>query len=290
MPLAYRLLPKVFWLSEIFTPKKANDFIVKMFLTPMKFKIPQAEITFKLTAEHDSFIFQNEELLTYRWGNPEGKIIFFMHGWSGRATQFRYFIEPLVQLGYQVLAIEGPGHTHSSKKKTNVLEFAECLSAFLKGKEVYAAIGHSLGGIALLYAMAHFQFKPKKLITIATPTIANEVIDIYREKIGASKKAYRAIDDYVINKTGNPFLYYSGLEIAKRLSPSQYPTCHLIVHDENDKEAPINHALELNKVIPISELYTSQNLGHVRILKDKTVVKRVLNFIDLNTEEVVKNK
>jgi len=280
IPFFFRILPKVFPIFELLLPKKADEFIVKMFFTPLNFKVPKEETTFKLTANLDSILFNDEELMTYQWGDPNGKVVFFMHGWAGRGTQFRKFIAPLAEQGFNVIAIEGPGHSHSKKKMTNVLEFAECLSAFLKDKEVYACVGHSLGGIALLYAVAHFELKTKKLITIATPTIAEDIINVYRAKIGATKRAYKAIYEYVQDKKKKSFAYYSGAEIAKRINPQELKF-HLIIHDENDREAPVSNAYEIHKTLEYSEIFTTQNLGHVRILKDEAVIKKVVNYINL---------
>ena len=61
-------------------PKKADEFIVKMFLTPLNFKIPEAETTFKIQANLGSYKFKGEELMTFQWGNPNGKTVFFIHG------------------------------------------------------------------------------------------------------------------------------------------------------------------------------------------------------------------
>jgi pimeloyl-ACP methyl ester carboxylesterase len=279
-PFFFRVLPKVFPIYELLMPKKADEFIVKMFLTPLNFKIPEAETTFKIQANLGSYKFKGEELMTFQWGNPNGKTVFFIHGWAGRATQYRKFIAPLAEQGYNVIGIEGPGHRHAQKKMSNVLEFAECISSFLKDKEVFASIGHSLGGIALLLATAEFNYKTEKLITISTPTIADDVIDIFRAKIGASKRAPKAIDDFVRQRTGKPFDYYSGAEIAKRIDPKQLKN-HLIIHDENDREAPVSHAYEIHRTLEYSEIFTTQNLGHVRILKDDKVVTKTVNFINL---------
>ncbi len=279
IPLKAKILVPIFPLYELVAPKSANQFIVDMFLTPLSFPIPEEEVSFKLKADIDSFPFQGEELMTYSWGNPSHKTVFMMHGWAGRATQFRFIIDALVNSNLHVIAMEGPGHNPKSSKKTNVVEFATALSAFLKDKEIFAAVGHSLGALALLYAIENFNLKPQKLVTTSAPTIAKDVIDIYRKKINATKKAHKAIDRFVMNKMNKPFAYFSGIEIAKRLQEKAIRK-HLIIHDKNDREAPIYHARELHKVLPHAELFETQTLGHVRLLKDAVVIKRVVNFLN----------
>lgn len=273
-----KLLVSLFPLYELFAPKKSAQFMVDMFLTPLTYPIPEEEVSFKLKAELDSFSFMGEELMTYSWGEPSNPTIFIMHGWAGRATQFRLIANELVKEGFHVLAMEGPGHNPKSQRKTNVVEFATALSGFLKGKDIYGAVGHSLGGLALLYALENFEVKFSKLVTIASPTIAKDVIDIYRKKINASRRAHKAINKFVLARMNKPFAYFSGVEIAKRLGDKAVRK-HLIVHDKNDREAPIHHARELHKALPHAELFETQTLGHVRILKDALVIKRVVSFL-----------
>jgi alpha-beta hydrolase superfamily lysophospholipase len=67
------------------------------------------------------------KIQTYRWGDSTKPYVLMMHGWAGRATQFRKFIPELVAAGYQVVGFDGPAHGKSSGKRTTILEFETAL-------------------------------------------------------------------------------------------------------------------------------------------------------------------
>ncbi|HEX5771250.1 MAG TPA: alpha/beta hydrolase, partial [Nocardioidaceae bacterium] len=45
------------------------------------------------------------------WG--DGPVVYLVHGWGGRASQFAAFVEPLVAAGHTVVAFDGLSHGDS---------------------------------------------------------------------------------------------------------------------------------------------------------------------------------
>jgi esterase/lipase len=254
---------------------------IQLFLTPFKFKTPALEKQLIDKAKCSEFTYGGEDLKTFSWGPVNGKLILLMHGWSGRASQFVSFVEPLVSRGFHVVAFDAPAHGKSDKKTTNIIQFSESIEQFLQGRKIHAVVGHSLGSIAILLMISRGFVKPNKVVNIASPTISQDVIDIFRSKVGISKKIHDTINEYTMNLTSKPFSYYSGVEIAERIGKNTIKS-QLIVHDINDKEAPINHAHELYKRFPNAELFETNNLGHVRILRNNKVISKIADFINSN--------
>ncbi|MGD8875367.1 MAG: alpha/beta fold hydrolase, partial [Gammaproteobacteria bacterium] len=90
----------------------------------------------------------------YRWG--AGPVVLFVHGWSGRGSQAAAFVEPLLRAGFQVLAIDAPGHGETPGDSTNILECAAVLRAVEQVcGPLHGAITHSFGGMVLAYALQH---------------------------------------------------------------------------------------------------------------------------------------
>ena len=58
------------------------------------------------------------------------------------------------------------------------------------------------------------------------------------------------------------------------------PGTGLIIHDENDQDVPIVNAEELAQHWPQAELVKTNGLGHRRILRDPSVIKKMLAFIE----------
>jgi hypothetical protein len=53
----------------------------------------------------------------------------------------------------------------------------------------------------------------------------------------------------------------------------------MLVHDEDDKEVVLEHALRLKSIHPQARLLVTKGLGHTRILKDEVVIEGCVTFI-----------
>jgi pimeloyl-ACP methyl ester carboxylesterase len=199
-----------------------------------------------------------------------------VHGWAGRATQFRRFVKPFLKEGYQVVGFDGPAHGKSTGKSTNLNEFLTVIQALNEQfKNIDGIIAHSFGGVASIYAIAE-RLPVQNLVTIASPTIADEIINTYLKALGGSAKTGQAFKEYIVNKYGRPFEEYSSLAFIKRV-PTDFNL--LLVHDENDQEVSMDHPNELIKIFPRAQLYKTSGLGHTRILRDNEVIREVVTFI-----------
>ena len=83
-----------------------------------------------------------------------------------------------------------------------------------------------------------------------------------------------AIDNYVYQRTGNHFDYYSAQINAREIS--HIPL--FLFHDKDDQEAGIDHAEALNKAHGNCQLIVTTGLGHNRILKDKNVIEKIADY------------
>ena len=75
-------------------------------------------------------------------------------------------------------------------------------------------------------------------------------------------------------KFGDDIDNYSASIAAQKV---EVPT--LVIHDSDDKEVPVNCAYNIRTKLKKGELLITNGLGHTRILKDATVVNRILDFI-----------
>lgn len=273
-PLPLRLirwfLPK---LERVF-PKLAHRIFVTLFFTPFRYKPPQKEKEWVDKAEKIFVMVNNKKIVVYSWGS--GPVVLVVHGWAGRAAQFRKFIPHLMNAGYRVVGFDGPAHGYSEGRQTNVIEFETVFKEVcLKTGTPVAVIAHSFGGVAALYAIKN-GLPITKLINIASPTIGDDIIKTYLKTIHASHATGEAFKNYMKATYGKSFDEFSALHLVKYVPPSLKL---LLVHDEGDEEVSIRHPLELMKVYPGAELYKTAGLGHTRILKDETVIDRCLEFI-----------
>lgn len=274
-PLPLRIIPKVFPWFEKFAPALANRFFVYLFFTPINFRTPEKELKAETFSEKFTLNVSGKKIQCYRWGN-NGKTILVVHGWAGRATQFRRFVKPLLMAGYQVVGFDGPAHGKSEGKNTNLNEFELAIQTIVKHVgNVQGIIAHSFGGAAALYAIAH-GLPVKTLVNIASPTIGDEVINTFLRAINGSQKTGSAFKKFILKKYGKTFDQFSSLESIKHV-PSDFNL--LLVHDEEDKDVILNHSKELMKGYQFAKLLQTKGLGHTRILKDDQVIRDVVTFV-----------
>jgi predicted alpha/beta hydrolase family esterase len=138
-----------------------------------------------------------------------------------------------------------------------------------------AVIAHSFGGGASLFAAVE-GFPMKKLITIASPTIGDEIIHTYMTTLGATESTRKAFKEAVIKRYGKPFEEYTALRLIHQLP---HPINLMMVSDTDDREVPVNHAHAMKKEYPAVQLHITSGLGHNRILKDNGVINYILQYI-----------
>lgn len=280
-PFALRLIPAVFpWLERL-VPAVASRFFAYLFFRPIGYKTPEKELKSETFAEKFTLQVEHMNIQCYQWGKSS-KTILVVHGWAGRATQFRRFVKPLLNAGYQVVGFDGPAHGKSSGTSTHINEFLIVIQALEKrlGK-IDGIIAHSFGGVASLYAIAE-GLPVKTLVNIASPTIADEIINTSLRTIGGSSKTGEAFKKFILRKYGRPFEDFSSLAFIKRV-PSDFNI--LLVHDHEDQEVGIHQPEALVKVFPKAKIYKTTGLGHTRILKDNDVIQEVVTFIGLHSSE-----
>ncbi len=275
-PLLLRIIPAVFPWAEKIAPWLANRFFVYLFFTPVKYGTPEKELKSETFSEKFVLNVSGKNIQCYQWG-ASTKTVLVVHGWAGRATQFRRFVKPLIKVGYQVVGFDGPAHGQSQGKSTSLDEFESVIQEVVKRVgDVSAIVAHSFGGITSLYALTK-GLPVKVLVNIASPTISEEIINTFLKAINGSAQTGEAFKQYVLKKSGKSFDQFSALEFIKQV-PADLNL--LLVHDDDDNEVKLDHPKELMKRFPQAQLIQTRGLGHTRILKDNNVIQGIVTFIE----------
>ena len=135
-------------------------------------------------------------------------------------------------------------------------------------------IGHSFGGVSLLYAKKQ-GIKINSIIMISSPTIGEDILTAFRKKINASPDTSTALRKMVVSRFNLDFEEITACELLKTISLNN----HFIIHDKDDLEVPYQNAEDLQKVNPKASLLLTNGLGHTRILRDSQVLEQTLKFI-----------
>lgn len=276
MPWAIRITQFLFPIIEKLSLTLAVKYFDRIFFTPFRYKTPVRELATEKDAEKFSLTSNGKRIQCYQWGDESKPYVLVMHGWAGRATQFRKFIPLFIDGGYRIIGFDGPSHGKSEGSRTTIADFSDAMKtlASVKGNPV-AIIAHSFGGGASLFAIVN-GFPVKKLINMASPSIADRIIQSYLKVIGGSSQVGEGFKKRVREKYGKSFEEYTALELIKKV-PVDFK--FMVVHDKDDREVDIIHVQELVKVYPAARLELTSGLGHNRILKDELVILSCLAFI-----------
>jgi pimeloyl-ACP methyl ester carboxylesterase len=276
VPFAFRVIRWGFPKLEKISTRLSGWYFEKIFFTPFRYKTPEKELEAERTAQLFSITRAGKKVQCYQWGDESKPYVLVVHGWAGRSTQFRSFIPKFNEAGYRIIGFDGPAHGKSEGKRTSIAEFEEVMKAIsaIQGNPE-AIIAHSFGGGASLYAISK-GLQVNKLINIASPTIADRIVQSYLKAIGGSWKTGENFKKLIQQRHGKSFEEFTALYLIKQV-PKDLKL--MLVHDEGDKEVDIAHVHELIRIFPSARLLATKGLGHNRILRDDIVIGECLNFV-----------
>ncbi|MBQ4819369.1 alpha/beta hydrolase [Aquimarina sp. MMG016] len=259
------------WLS----PFVASRFAARIFLTPFGYQMPEREkLMYDNSKKEKVFIDKvNRDIIIYQYGDSDKKVL-LSHGWSGSGTQLSKIADQLLLNGYSTVSFDAPAHGKAPGKRTIMPHFLETINYIEKEYGPFeAAIGHSLGGMALLRT-TKFGLSIKKLVIIGTANSITAVTKNFAKSLGLSKKVAQHLKTYFDKRYGEDLDNYSGSVSAAGV---KIPT--LVIHDKNDVDVHYSSAHEIVDKLEKGKLLLTENLGHRKILGNDKVISEIIKFI-----------
>ncbi len=209
----------------------------------------------------------------YRWG--AGPVVLFVHGWSGRGSQAAAFVEPLQHAGFQVLAVDAPGHGETPGDSTNILECAAVLQAIEQAYgPLHGAITHSFGGMVLAYAMQH-GLRVGRVISLSAPATVEFLIDGFAQTLDMPPAVVANLRQRMEQRFEDNF--WERISMVNNVRDLAVPA--LVIHDVDDASVPWRQGEMIAAAWPGARFMKTQGLGHGRILRDHEVVEAAVDFI-----------
>ena len=119
-----------------------------------RYPVPARERAWLCAAGSEFIRVGKRRIRLLRWGAKNRPPVLLIHGWGGRGSQMAAFAEPLVDLGYTVIAPDLPGHGESDGKSTDFLECRQVLGAIQHSNGSFAGlIAHSFGAVVCTYGL-----------------------------------------------------------------------------------------------------------------------------------------
>lgn len=278
-------IPKVIILTAKFlqaiSPKLATWFAAKLFTTPIKHKVPKRELQMNNESIQTSHFVPSikKTINIYNYGSGKKRIL-LVHGWSGRGTQLVKIADAFLELGYSTISFDAPAHGKSKGSTTIMTEF---IASIVEIEKEYGpfdfAIGHSLGGMAIINAIKQ-NAKFEKAVLIGSGDIIQDIIDDFIRNLQLKPILGDQMRMYFEKKYSTSMNNYSTSVAAKNV---EQPI--LIIHDEDDEDVNIKAAYNIHKHLKNSQLIVTKDLGHRKILGNPKVIAEIIEFLKLKSLE-----
>lgn len=256
------------------SPVLAEKFARRLFITPIKHKIPKREFQMEAASQQSKLFVPsiNKEIVVYTYGNSNKKIL-LVHGWSGRGTQLVKIADAFLENGYATISFDAPAHGKSGTKTTLMLEFIESILEVEKQYGPFEfAVGHSLGGMSILNAVKK-GLQIKKAVVIASGNSVINIVNTFTEKIGLPNKVAVLMKNNFEKKYHLEMESFSAYVVAKEV---KIPV--LVIHDNDDEDISVSEAYHLAENLSNKEILITNNLGHRKILGDLKVIEKIVEF------------
>lgn len=261
-------------LLSLVLPRKAGLIGFQLFCRPFRLVITQKQKEFFNTADRFTIVHEGTIIQCYKWGNGPKKIL-FLHGWQSHTYRWKAYIDALSKEEYTIFSLDAPGHGLSEGNFLSVPLYSSLTERFINDHgSIDTVVAHSLGAFTLLYTLYRQPLLPlNKIILMAPPGEADDFVSVFKQTLNISDRTLRYIIDQFISRYEVSPEYFSTLKFAPRLNVKG-----LIIHDEDDNEAPYHYSVPLQQVWQKSKLITTKGFGHN--LRSTTVVKYVVDFIE----------
>lgn len=220
------------------------------------------------------------------------KTIVYLHGWGQNIAMMEPIAKPF-QKEYRTVIVDLPGHGKSSEPQEiwTLNDFVEMLNALFETLSISnpILIGHSFGGkIALLYAS---KYPVEKLVLLASPFKASSKNDSLKLKMLRTVKklpGMKYLANYAKRHIGSTdyrnasplmrdiLVKHINQDLQEDAKKIKCPT--LIIWGTKDNAVPLEHAYDLEKLIPNSGLVIYENATHYAYLEDLNKTIKVLNI------------
>jgi len=262
-------------------PPLAARLAERLFLTPPRHRAPERERAVLASGRRFDVPLAGKRLVAWSFG--QGPPVLLVHGWGGRGGQLASFVEPLVVAGLSAVTFDAPGHGLSSGRQSSLPELALAVTRVAESVgPLHGLVGHSMGASAASVAIAD-GLPVGRAVLIAPPADAAEFYGRFARAIGISadvgRETRRRIEDRFL-------VSWSKLN-AERLGPRlELPL--LVIHDRGDPEVPWIDGAVIADACPNATLYTTDGLGHRRVLRDPDVLAAAVGFLRAGVPEAVR--
>lgn len=279
MPVIFqKIIPKLygFYFNILVwvLPKTVAKQAFLIFCTVRKGRVLPNQKEYLDRAKFENITVGENNIQLYNWPGDKETVL-LVHGWESNTWRWHKLIEKLQKANFNIVAFDAPAHGYSSGKILHAPLYAETLNEIILKHQPKTIIGHSMGGMTLLYNESNnLNVHTEKMVTIGSPSEFHEILTHYKNLLGLSTKTIKKVEDYVYAKFGFA---------TKEFSSSKFVLTNtkkgLLFHDRFDKIAPYHASVNVHKHWKGSEFISTEGLGHS--MHQEEVNDKIISFLEL---------
>ena len=265
-----------FALGSRIAPTRAVERALRIFITPFASSRARAQAAQPdQEMQRGELHFKGTRIATYTWGDPARQpYALLVHGWSSFGLRYLPWIKPLQDMGYAVVIFDQPGHGHSGGRHCTLPDFIDTVREVGRHfGDAALTIAHSLGGAAAALAQGE-TWHSQKLILIAPAADPVAATQRFTQFVRLGEHLRGRLHDNLESLTG---INIHDLQVHRHLPSLGQPA--LIVHDLDDHDVPWAEGERYARHWRGARLFTTQGLGHHRVLDAPEVIDASLAFL-----------
>ena len=277
LPFRLRFMGALLTVIGSLWPRLSSYLAYRLWFSTPRYKQSRREAVWADRASQDIYTVAGKKVVSYRWGAVSPGYVLLVHGWSGRAAQLGAFVNSIQLLGLGAIGFDAPGHGASEGNETNIFEFAETIDEIVKRHGVpRAIITHSFGCMAAALAIRLYDLPTDKLVTISCPIDSYYLVEHFANQFRLNKKVISLFNKKLTSQFGEDIFEKTSLIHNLKDRPVKL----LIVHDKNDSVVPRQLGEKLAEAFPDARTIFTENLDHLRLLRDEELIERITGFLD----------
>ena len=212
--------------------------------------------------------------LAWCWG--AGPLVLLVHGWNGRAAQLAPLAQRIAWEGFRCVCIDVTAHGESLGSRPSWRHFIDDVTeATACFGEVYACIGHSAGGLAMIAARARNALHAERFVCICAPSHPYPAIRVIQKLLDPPVRVLKGCRADI---AGQFAMTWEQLEDGAVWKNVGAPL--LLFYDRNDRYVDHTEGDRIKQWSRTARLEKSVGHGHTRVLAADELERVVVPFLE----------
>ncbi|TAI49611.1 alpha/beta fold hydrolase [Flagellimonas allohymeniacidonis] len=268
-----RIYGKYFNLLVVFDTKRTAQKAFNTFCKIRKGRVTEQQKPFLEAAKKEVEAAAGHQIQVYEWQGSKPTVM-LVHGWESNSFRWRNLIKKLQEADFHIIAFDAPGHGYSTGHQLYVPLYSECLQALIEKHQPQFLVGHSVGGMTLLYNDFKNQNEfIQKIVTIGSPSEFHEIMTHYQGFLRFNDKVLNALDAFIQSKFDMRIKDFSSSKFVATNTKKG-----LLFHDRLDLIAPYHASEQVHQNWKGSQLVSTEGLGHS--MHQEEVNNQIIQFLE----------